>query len=66
MYDGHVYCEEYSDLKDIIVQILNNELEAYDIEELSERIQQLYDEGSMSSTQYDDLISYVEDIRALY
>ena len=62
MYDSHIYCEEYSDLKDLIISILNNEIEEYDIDELAQHIQDLYDIGSMSSSQYDDLMSYLQDL----
>ena len=53
MYDGHIYCKEYKGLEDYIVDILNGELEEYDVEALSDHIQELYDSGEMSSTQYD-------------
>lgn len=62
MYDGHIYCKEYKELKDYIVDILNGELEEYDVEALSDHIQELYDSGEMSSTQYDDLMRYVQDM----
>lgn len=61
MYDGHIFCEEYKELKDLIVDIVNGDIEDVDIEELSNHIQELYDDGKMSSTQYDDLMSYVQD-----
>ncbi len=63
MYDGHIYCREYKDLKDQIVDILNGEIDDYDVDELSENIQELYDEGKMSSTQYDDLMRYIQDMQ---
>lgn len=62
MYDGHIYCKEYKELKDYIVDILNGEIEEYDVEALSDHIQELYDSGEMSSTQYDDLMRYVQDM----
>lgn len=62
MYDGHIYCREYKELKDYIVDILNGEIEEYDVEALADHIQELYDNGEMSSTQYDDLMSYVQDM----
>lgn len=45
MYDSHIYCREYKELKDYIVDILNGEIEEYDIEELAKHIQELYDSG---------------------
>lgn len=62
MYDSHIYCEEYKGLKDYIVDILNGDIEDYNIEELSNHIQDLYDDGKMSSSQYDDLIGHIQDI----
>lgn len=62
MYDGHVYCREYKELKDQIIDILNGEVEEYDIKSLADHIQDLYDSGEMSSSQYDDLMRYVQDL----
>ena len=62
MYDGHIYCREYKNLKDYIVDILNGEIEEYDVEALANHIQELYDNREMSSTQYDDLMGYVQDM----
>ena len=62
MYDSHIYCEEYKDLKDYIVDILNGDIEDYNIEKLSNHIQDLYDDGKMSSSQYDELIGHIQDI----
>ena len=62
MYDGHIYCREYKNLKDYIVDILNGEIEEYDVEALANHIQELYDNREMSSTQYDDLMGYVQDL----
>lgn len=62
MYDGHIYCREYKELKDQIIDILNGEVEEYDIESLADHIQELYDNGEMSSSQYDDLMRYVQDL----
>lgn len=61
MYDGHIFCEEYKDLKDIVVDMVNGDSDA-DVNELSAYIQELYDDGKMSSTQYDDLMGYIQDM----
>ncbi len=61
MYDGHIFCEECKDLKDIVVDLVNGDSDA-DVSELSTHIQELYDDGKMSSTQYDDLMSYIQDM----
>ena len=57
MYDSHIFCKEYKDLKDQIVDIVNGDTEAYDIGALAEHIQELYDAGEMRASQYDDLMS---------
>lgn len=61
MYDGHIFCEEYKDLKDIVVDLVNGDSDA-NVDELSAHIQELYDDGKMSSTQYDDLMRYIQDM----
>ena len=62
MYDGHVYCREYRDLKDYVVDILNGEITDYDLDKLSDHIQELYDNGEMQATQYDDLMGYIQEL----
>lgn len=62
MYDSHIYCKEYKELKDYIVDILNGEIENYDVEKLSNHIQELYDNNEMPSSQYDDLMGYVQEL----
>ncbi len=63
MYDSHIFYREYKDLKDQIVDIVNGDTADYDIEALAEHIQELYDDGEMSSSQYDDLMSYIQDLQ---
>jgi hypothetical protein len=65
VYNQHIYCEKYKELKDEIVAILNNDIDAdagY-LEELENEIQELYDNEEMTSTQYDDLMSYLQDLK---
>lgn len=62
MYDSHIDCKEYKKLKDYIVDILNGDVEDYDVEALANHIQELYDNNDMSSSQYDDLMGYVQDL----
>ena len=62
MYDGHIYCKEYRELKNYIADIYNGEIKDYDVDALTDYIQELYDSGSMSSSQYDDLMRYIIDI----
>lgn len=62
MYDSHIYCSEYKDLKDLIVDIVNGEADDVDLVELENHIQELYDDGQMQATQYDDLMRYLQDL----
>ncbi len=62
MYDGHIYCREYKELKDRIADIINGAVEEYDINAIADHIQELYDNGEMPSSQYDDLMRYIQDI----
>ena len=62
MYDNHIFCEEYNELKEYIVDIINGDIVDYDIDELSDHIQELYDTGKMPATQYDELTGYLQDI----
>ena len=38
------------------------EIDDYDLDELSDHIYDLYNDGEMSSSQYDDLMSYIDDL----
>lgn len=62
MYDNHLYCPEYKRLKDKIVDIINGGDDT-DIDEIAGQIQELYDDGELTSTQYDDLMNYVQDLQ---
>ena len=62
MYDSFIYCEEYKELKDRILEIYNGEADCENIDKLAEHIHELYADEKMSGTQYDDLIQYVQDI----
>ena len=59
MYDGHKYGKDYRTLKDLVVDIENGDVTDYDADELADRIQESYDEGGLTSSQYDDLMRYV-------
>ena len=48
---------------DLLLNIVNGDIEDYDIEALAEHIQELYDNGEMSSSQYDDLMSCIQDLQ---
>lgn len=62
MYDSHIYCSEYKDLKDYIADCINGDITDYDVEALANHIQELYVNNEMSSSQYDDLMSYIQDM----
>lgn len=62
MYDSHIYCKEYSGLKQTIIDIINGDDEQTDIEKLANHIQELYENGEIQSSQYDDLIRYLQDL----
>ena len=64
MYDSHIYCKEYSGLKSTIINILNGDDVDTDIEKLAEHIYQLYEDGEMSSSQYDDLMGYGQELES--
>lgn len=62
MYDSHIYCREYKDLKDYIADCVNGEITDYDVNTLADHIQELYNNNKMSASQYDDLMRYVQDM----
>ena len=62
MYDSYIYCREYKDLKNTIIDIINGDDTCTDIEKLADHIQQLYEDGEMASSQYDNLMGYVQDL----
>ena len=62
MYDGHIYCREYKELKDYIVDIINGEIMDYDLDGLIAHVQELYDSDEMQATQYDDLMGYLQEL----
>lgn len=62
MYDSHIYSPEYKTLKDKIADMVNG-ADDTDPNKVADEIQELYDAGEMSSTQYDDLMSYIQDLQ---
>ena len=62
MYDSHVNNGKFRFYK----RILNEMYQGYggeeDIDEIAEKIQENYEEGKLSSSQYDNLMSLVQDI----
>lgn len=62
MYDSFLYSKEYKPLKNKIADILHGDDTTTDVQNLAEHIQQIYEAGELSSTQYDDLMSYLQDM----
>lgn len=62
MYDSHIFCKEYRGLKQTIIDILNGDDEVTDVEKLERHIQQLYEDGEIQSSQYDELMGYIQDM----
>lgn len=62
MYDSHVNNGKFRFYK----RMLNKMYQGYggeeDIDEIAEKIQEDYEEGKLSSSQYDNLMSLVQDI----
>lgn len=62
MYDSHINNGKFRFYK----RILNEMYQGYggeeDIDEIAEKIQEDYEEGKLSSSQYDNLMSLVQDI----
>lgn len=62
MYDNSEYYPAYKRLKDYIADCINGDVVHYDTDHIAEQVQDAYDNGELSSTQYDDLMRYVEDM----
>lgn len=59
MYDSHIWCEDYKELKDAMIAMLNGEDVGFSTEALSDKLYELYSDGKMSSCQYDELMMYL-------
>lgn len=64
MYDSHVVCGKFRYYKDILNELYQGYGEE-DIDEIVEKIQEDYEEGNLSSSQYDNLMSLVQDIEVI-
>lgn len=62
MYDSFIYCKEYKELKNYIIDCMNGEIQNYDVEDIENRIQELYNNDEMKASQYDNLMSYLLDL----
>ncbi|MDR0221788.1 MAG: hypothetical protein LBI54_10350 [Lachnospiraceae bacterium] len=60
MYDGHIGPGRFNNFMDEINKGLWDD--GYDMDTLTARIQEAYEEGELSSSQYDKLMREIEDI----
>ena len=61
MYDSHIVDGNFRYYKGILNELYQGYSEE-DIDEIVEKIQEDYEEGNLSSSQYDNLMSLVQDI----
>ena len=64
MYDSHIVGGNFRYYKGILNEMYQGYGEE-DIDEIVEKIQEDYDEGNLSSSQYDNLMSLVQDIEVI-
>ena len=64
MYDSHIVGGKFRYYKDILNELYQGYGEE-DIDEIVEKIQEDYEEGNLSSSQYDNLMSLVQDIEVI-
>lgn len=62
MYDNHITAGKFFHCRDILSRIYQGEDTEINLDELLEEIQDDYDQGKLSSSQYDKLISLAQDI----
>ena len=64
MYDSHIVGGNFRYYKGILNEMYQGYGEE-DIDEIVEKIQEDYDEGNLSSSQYDNLMSLIQDIEVI-
>ena len=62
MYDNHISSGRFFHYRDLLSRIYQGEDTETNLEDLQEDIQRDYDAGLLSSSQYDNLISLVQDV----
>lgn len=62
MYDGHIGNGRYHSIKGRLADIINGEEKNYNIDKIADEVQSLYEDGELSSSQYDDLFGYIQDL----
>ena len=63
MYDSHIYSKSYRGFKQTIIDIMNGDDDVTDIEKLEKHIQEVYEDGKLQSSQYDELMGYLQEIK---
>ena len=61
MYDSYVDDDKFRFYKGILNEIYQGDSEE-NIDEITEKIQEDYEKGGLSSSQYDNLMSLIQDI----
>ena len=64
MYDSHIVGGNFRYYKGILNELYQGYGEE-DIDEIVEKIQEDYEEGNLSSSQYDNLMSLIQDIEVI-
>ena len=64
MYDSHIVGGNFRYYKGILNELYQGYSEE-DIDEIVEKIQEDYEEGNLTSSQYDNLMSLVQDIEVI-
>ena len=62
MYDNHISSGRFFRYRDILSRIYQGEDTTTNLEDLQEEIQDDYEAGLLSSSQYDNLMSLAQDV----
>ena len=62
MYTEHIIFNDYNEVKQSIIDYINGDNDKIDLEEISEYLQDLYENNKIPSTQYDELMGYLQDL----
>jgi len=62
MYDSHIYGGRYFDLKAKLIDIMNGDDPDTSVDEIADTTQELYENGEIQATQYDNLMSLIQDM----
>jgi len=62
MYDNHIASGRFFHYRDILSRIYQGDDTKTNLDELLEEIQADYEQGNLSSSQYDNLLSLAQDV----